>query len=221
MRIRLLHFLPAVLCVYRGATLCAQQPAFPGVIRGVLIECDERAPSGEFSLRANGANQVYRFTFDERTYVEREDQRVSMRGVQEGDTIEVVADRDEGAAVHYARTVHVLEAPRPPRPASASGRYRSYHFRPVDFLAPRGNLTFSGVVARLSADRLVLHTRQEGEKTILLRLDTRYLEGGTMVDAADLKPNTRVFIRGGKNLEDQIEAYQIVWGEILEPTRSR
>jgi len=42
-----------------------------------------------------------------------------------------------------------------------------------------------------------------------------------MVEAADLKPNTRVFVRAGKNLEDQIEAYQIVWGEILQPTEAR
>jgi len=91
----------------------------------------------------------------------------------------------------------------------------------MDLLAPRGNLTYSGVIARLTVDRLVLHTRQEGEKTILLRLDTRYLEGGTMVEAADLKPNTRVFVRAGKNLGDQIEAYQIIWGEILQPTQPR
>jgi hypothetical protein len=68
---------------------------------------------------------------------------------------------------------------------------------------------------------MVLHTRLEGQKTILLRGDTRYLEGGTPADPADLKPNTRVFIRAGRNLEDQIEAYQIVWGQILEPTPPR
>ena len=73
------------------------------------------------------------------------------------------------------------------------------------------------MIAKLAADHLVLHTRQEGEKTILLRLDTSYLEGGTQVDAADLKPNTRVFVRAGKSLDDQIEAYQVVWGDILKP----
>jgi len=41
------------------------------------------------------------------------------------------------------------------------------------------------------------------------------------VEAADLKPNTRVFVRAGKNLGDQIEAYQIIWGEILHPTQPR
>ncbi len=221
MRIRLLPFLPAMLCLNACGALRAQQPAFSGVIRGVLIERDDPGPVGEFSLRAKSTNQVYRFRFDAKTYVERDEQRVSMRGLQKGDTIEVVADRDEGVAVHYARTVHVIEAPRPPRPAGLSGKLRSHRANPMDLLAPRGNLTYSGVIARLTADRLVLHTRQEGEKTILLRLDTRYVEGGTMVEAADLKPNMRVFVRAGKNLEDQIEAYQVIWGEILQPAEAR
>lgn len=220
MRIRLLAFLPAMLCLCAGGALHAQQPGFSGVIRGVLIDCDDAGAAGEFSLRAKGTNQVYRFRFDAKTYVEREEQRVSMQGLQKGDTIEVVADREESVAVHYARTVHVIEASRQPRPGALPG-LRSYRASPIDLLAPRGNLTYSGVIARLSVDRLVLHTRQEGEKTILLRLDTRYVEGGSMVEAGELKPNTRVFIRAGKNFEDQIEAYQVIWGEILQPTEPR
>jgi hypothetical protein len=219
--IRLLLLLPAMLSLSAGGALRAQQPAFSGVIRGVLIACDDPGPAGEFCLRARSTNQVYRFRFDAKTYVEREEQRVSMSGLQKGDTIEVVADRDESVAVHYARTVHVIEAPHRPRPAALSSRSRAYRPNFMDFLAPRGNLTYAGVIARLTADRLVLHTRQEGEKTILLRLDTRFLEGGTMVEAADLKPNTRVFVRAGKNLDDQIEAYHVIWGEILKPTQPR
>jgi hypothetical protein len=91
----------------------------------------------------------------------------------------------------------------------------------LDLIFPRGNLTFAGVIAKVSANRVVLHTRREGEKTILLRLDTRYLEAGAPVDAGELKPNTRVFVRAGRNLENQIEAYQIVWGQILEPGQLR
>jgi hypothetical protein len=210
-----------MLCFIAVGALRAQQPVFSGVIRGVLIECDDAGPAGEFSIRTRNTNQVYRFRFDARTYVEREEQRVSMKGLEKGGTIEVVADRDGSAALRYARTVHVIEAPRPARPAALSGRLRSYRPNPMDLLAPRGNLTYSGVIARLTEDRLVLHTRQEGEKTIMLRLDTRYLEGGTTVEAADLKPNTRVFVRAGKNLEDQVEAYQVIWGEILQPTQPR
>lgn len=206
----------------------AQEPGFSGVIRGVLIECDAEASSGEFALRAQQTNEVYRFSFDAKTYVEREKLGTSMGRLEKGDLIEVVADRDESVAVHYARTVHVIAARPEPRQPLGAGRYRLRRTSPdrapalpLDQIFPRGNLTFSGVIARLSAERLVLHTRQEGEKTILLRLDTRYLEGGSPVDAADLKPNTRVFVRAGKNLENQIEAYQVVWGQILQPGPSR
>ena len=225
MRLRLLHLLPALVCLQAAR---AQEPSFSGVVRGVLIECDAQGTAGEFALRAQQTNQVYRFAFDAKTYVERETLRTSMNRLPKGDLIEVVADRDESVAVHYARTVHVIEArPEPPQPTSA-GRYRMYRTSPyrapapaLDLLFPRGNLTFSGVIARVAADRLVLHTRQEGEKTILLRFDTRFLEEGSPVDAVDLKPNTRVFVRAGRNLENQIEAYQIVWGQILEPGHFR
>ena len=38
-----------------------------------------------------------------------------------------------------------------------------------------------------------------------------------LVDAATLKPNMRVFVRAGKDLYDQVEAYQVIWGTILDP----
>ena len=58
---------------------------------------------------------------------------------------------------------------------------------PADPLFPRGDLTFSGVVKRLNGERLVLRTRSDGEKDILPGQGTSFL------------------------------AYQIIWGEILEP----
>ena len=33
----------------------------------------------------------------------------------------------------------------------------------------------------------------------------------------NLPVNTVVFIRGGRNLYDEVEAYQVIWGEILQP----
>ena len=107
------------------------------------------------------------------------------------------------------------DRPPPPRPLSL-GRYRATRNAQLD-LVPTGNLTFSGVVFRLNGERAVLHTRETGDQSILLRADTRYLHDGVTVDAKDLKPNTRVYIRAGKNLYDEVEAYQIVWGSILTP----
>ena len=80
-----------------------------------------------------------------------------------------------------------------------------------------GTLTYSGVVFRVTAERLVLHTREGGDQSILLRKDTRFLENGETVEAESLKPNMRVFVRAGKDLYDQVEAYQVIWGKILDP----
>jgi hypothetical protein len=82
---------------------------------------------------------------------------------------------------------------------------------------PRGRLTMAGVVLRRSEGSLVLRTRFDGEQTVLLRPDTRYLESGSQVASSALKVNTRIFVRGGKNLDQEIEAYQVIWGEILLP----
>ena len=221
MRISTLHLWPALAAICASGISGTPEPAFSGVTRGVLLESDAAAPTGQFSLRVRGTNQVYRFSFDAKTYFEREEHPISIGALQKGDTIEVVSDRDENVAVHYARTVHVIETRPAPRPPMSAGTYRLYRASPVDLIAPRGNLTFSGVVTKLAADRLMLHTRADGVKTIVLRLDTRYLDGGMLADAADLKPNTRVFIRAGRNLDDQIEAYQVIWGDILEPANPR
>jgi hypothetical protein len=73
------------------------------------------------------------------------------------------------------------------------------------------------VVFRVTGERLVLHTREGGDQSILLRKDTRFLENGETVEAENLKPNMRVFVKAGKDLYDQVEAYQVIWGSILDP----
>jgi hypothetical protein len=97
-------------------------------------------------------------------------------------------------------------------------RLRSTAFPLLDWTSQTGNLTFAGVVARLSGQSLVLRTRA-GEQTLIIRRDTRYVDNGDTVEAAELRPNMRVFVRAGKNLYEQVEAYQVIWGEILNPAR--
>ena len=78
-------------------------------------------------------------------------------------------------------------------------------------------MTFSGVVSHLNDGRLVLRTRAAGEQTIQLRKDTRFLADGETVAATDLKTNMRVFVQAGKDVFGHVEAYQVVWGGILQP----
>ncbi len=199
--------------------LAAQQQAPVGLVHGALLTCDIHQGSGEFSIRT-ADQQVYRFLFDRKTYFEREQEHVSAGRLEKGDWLEIVSDKWPGSAIRYARTVHVIERSAPVRTRNrVAGPYTDPGA--FDPLFPRGDLTFSGVVERLNSERLVLHTRSGDNQIILLRRDTRYLAGGSQVDAGALQVNTRVYIRAGKNLDDQIEAYQVVWGEILEPGSRR
>jgi hypothetical protein len=140
--------------------LAAQLPPTAALVRGVLVERDAQATSGEFSVRADG-NQVFRYRFDPKTYVER-DQRISeIARLMPGDKVEVVSDEGPGSTLRYACTVHVFETP-PPRPLS-QGRVRAYR-TPAERVAPISTLSFAGVVSRLNSDRVVLHTRAGGSR---------------------------------------------------------
>jgi hypothetical protein len=196
------------------AALAAQAPQSVALLSGVLLERDTQAAAGEFAVRAPD-NQVFRYRFDAKTYVEREQLPSSVPRLQPGDKVQVISDEVPGTLLRYARTIHVLETPPPTRPIS-QGRlrvYRSLHERAI----PTGTLTYSGVIFRLNAERMVIHTRGAGDQTILLRQDTRYLENGDTVEPGVLQTNMRVFVRAGRTLFNEIEAYQVVWGQILMP----
>lgn len=198
-----------------SALICAAQisPQRAPLLRGVLVERDARKDKGEFSVRAAG-DQVVRYWFDAKTYVERQEKMIDVPRLRTGEQVEVLSDLLSGSPVRYARTIHVID-PAPPR--RAANRPRSGIDAAQEPVFPRGDMTFSGVVARLSDGRLVLRTRDAGERTILLRQDTRFLADGQIVAAADLKTNMRVFVRAGKDLDGHVEAYQVAWGEILIP----
>jgi hypothetical protein len=192
-------------------------PQSPGIavrdaalIRGVVLECDQR-PIGEVSVRV-ADNEVLRYQFDRKTYVEREDRMIAAAGLLPGEKVEIVSDRAPGFTLRYARTIHVVQATPPPRPLT-SGRPAPYN--PKQDTTRTGNLTYSGVIYRINTERVVLHTREGGDLAILLRKDTRYLEDGQVVDFAQLNPNMRVFVRAGKDLYNDVEAYQVIWGAIL------
>ena len=206
-KFRMLLFLPTVL-------LTAQTPQSAALVRGTLLERDAQTTAGELSVRA-ADNQVFRYQFDAKTYVERDEQTIDVSRLRPGEMVEVVSDGTPAPPLRYARTIHVLPVAPPVRPSS-QGRVRANR-GPIDRVVPYGALALAGVVFRLNADRVVLHTRQGGDQTILLRQDTRYLRDGEVVDANDLQPNMRVFVRAGRTLYNELEAYQVIWGRILMP----
>ncbi len=204
------------------ALIAASQTPAPPLVRGVLLERDAQVSTGEFSVRA-ADNHVFRYKFDSKTYVEREKRLSDISRLAPGDKVEVVSDLAPGSPLRYARTVHVIDEPA--APPQSQGRYRlprppstpSTSLGLADRLSPLSTLTFSGVIYRVSPERLVLHLRTGADQTILLRKDTRYLHNGELAEHADLRPNQRVFVRAGKDIYQQTEAYQVIWGTILDP----
>lgn len=201
------------------------------VARGVVLERDPEAAGGEFSIRLDNC-EVLRYRFDAHTSVERQAYPIDVPRLRPGERVEVLSDTVPGSLVPYARTVRTIgPVLRAALPAArrrlawslASEAYAAHDadaassgYFSGDPLFGRGDPTFSGIIDYLAHGRLVLHTRQ-GERTILLRDDTRYLANGDFATSSALSPNLRVFVRAGRNLYDEFEGYQVVWGEILEP----
>ena len=190
------------------------QPAPPAFLRGDFVEMKGSDIKGEFGVRT-AENQVYRCQFDERTWFESNKLRINASALQSGDHLEVVSDRSKlSPGGCYARTVHVVEIVTPVRT-----RLRPYQ-SVTEHIAPRGELTYAGVVIAINASRMALRLRnQAGPVSLLLRPDTRYVQDGIQIESGQLKPNMRVYVRAGKNLEEQVEAYQVSWGEILNPMK--
>lgn len=197
--------------------LIAQQNAAPeiapiGIVRGALIECN----ATRLSVRS-ADNHTYGFVMDGKTFIERDSFRISCSRLDKGEPIEIVSDRSAEPGLRYARLVTVVNPGT--RLHRLTPRAPLTYEDPTLSIAPRGSLTFTGVVLRVDDDGLVLRTRADGEKWILVRRDTRFREEGLRVEPSSLHSSTRVFVRAGKNLDGEIEAYEIVWGEILTPAR--
>jgi hypothetical protein len=155
-------------------------------------------------------NKEFRCTYDQRTWFEQSRVRVDVNSFQPTDLVEIIADRRliDGTPC-YVRTVRLADlAPK------ESGRMRITYRAVTESIVPRGEYQWSGIVSELTPEKLVLRTRTEGYKTILLRRDTRFLEDGVVSERARLQPNTRISIRAGKNVTGDVEVYQIIWGQV-------
>jgi hypothetical protein len=204
-----------VTILWAAVAATAQENAPPGFLRGDLLSWTGTR-NGQFMFRAAAADRVYSCSYDDKTYIERDNQRITLALTQAGDHLELVSDRRLGSSLCYARTVHVVE---PQRTFSAPGvrpRLRTVSAASAWFI-PHPNLSFSGAVFRMTSDALILRSRSGERSVVRLRPDTRYIAQGQTAEPGDLPVNTLVFIRGARNLYDEVEAYQVIWGEILQP----
>jgi hypothetical protein len=193
--------------VLLATTLVAQQEVTPAIVRGTLTLAD----GGILEVRRAIGNPV-RCSFDSHTWIEQDRKKLSLTALEPGLNVELLTDLRAGRC--YTRTLRIV-------PAGVSAATRRPPMTPVrstiENIYPRGNLTFGGVVIRRSPTLLVLRTRTEPEKLVRLRDDTRFLDSGSPATAADVAVNTRVFVRAGKNFDNDVEAYQVIWGEIAGP----
>ncbi len=194
---------------FGNVVLHAQLSMPVGFVQGDVVSWTGSARAGELTIR-NPENTIYSCRFDGYTYFEREHQMVSVSGLAAGDSVEVLADRRPGSSSCYARTVQVVEARTKP------GRRWRAVASPTEAFAPRGDLTFGGLVLGRDQDTITVKTRM-GRERLNLRPDTRYLSDGLNLGAAALSVNLHVFVRAGRYIYGQLEAFQIVWGEIIAP----
>jgi hypothetical protein len=182
----------------------AQESMPRGIVRGTLVAWEGSAAAGVLTVR-NAEGAVYGCSYDRHTYFERNHRLVQVGTLAAGDPVEVVADRRPGLSACYVRMLQVI--------VSTPARRLAVR-RAGEPFQPRGNLSFAGLVVHRDPGTFTLRTRT-GERTLLLRSDTRYLGEGVRADAASLCVNMHVFVRAGRNLDGDVEAYQVVWGGIL------
>jgi hypothetical protein len=198
--------------------LLAQEEPPVRILRGELIRWDVRGLAGELSLR-DALHRMQRCRITPDTYMTRQTLRVTPVGIKPGDFLEIVADLREGIEACRALTIYVRASDPSMRHVRAPLSIPPQRII-MDNLWPRGSLTFAGVIQQLTPTRMVVQTRKNGEKTFNLRPDTVYTAKGLLVEAGKLEVHMRVFVRAGNGVEGEMEAYQVLWGDIVTPKQN-
>lgn len=180
-----------------------------GLLNASLTRWEGTWEAGELIL-ALDSSADYPCRFDGRTFFEREGRRIPIGRLRPGDRLEVMSDRTTQNGYCFARRVKVVTG-------ETVADLTRQSIRATEHFAPRGSLQYSGLVIRRDAKVLVLRLRDRTEQSIKLRPDTRFVDAGAPANLATLLINERVFVRAGLNLEDEVEAYQVVRGEIMQP----
>ena len=178
------------------------------ILKGELLEWNVRGLSGDMLVEVDDGPRRWRCQVTTETFLSRATIRIHPAGVRVGDSLEIVAEGTPAACV--ARTVYI----RPPDMKRLHARI--VMSRTLDSLWLRGLLTFTGIVNRVEGDRLYLQTRKFGSKSFALRDDTVFSSGGRNVELGALPAQTRVFLRANRTFDGDLEAYHVIWGDILQ-----
>jgi hypothetical protein len=201
----MMRFFRMIAIALAVAPLCAPADMPRGLFHGHMVSWEGSLAQGVLLAR-NNEGTVQGCGFDSLSILELSRQRVTVAKLEAGDPLEILTDHKPGTRDCYIRMLQVIPPAPPP------SRARPVAKRPTIDL-PHGDRTVSGVIIRRDASSITVRTR-DGEQTLLLRKDTRYLADGAQQDTSALAVNARVFVRAGPNLDGGIEAYQVMWGEI-------
>ena len=186
--------------------LLAAEDVPVGVVSGYISDIQ----STTFLLKTT-TKKEFRCAFDHRTWFEQSRVRVAVNAFQPTDLVEIIADRRliDGAPC-YVRTVRLADL----APPKDNGRLRDTYRAVTESIIPRGEFEWGGTVSEITPEKLILRTRSEGYKTLLIRPDTRFLEDGTVSERPRLHTNTRISVRAGRSITGDLEVYQVIWGAV-------
>ena len=201
-----------IVIVLATLQLAAREGPPIAILHGEILKWD---PAGRFNLSTKD-DRLRQCTFDEETYLTKGGSRIAAGGIQNGYLIETVVDQRGQPGRCHALTIYVLSTGEE-MSLETYKRILNRQRHLLDHIAPRGNQTFAGIVIEADSEHVVLKTRSEGRKVLRLRQDTRFTNDGKAADASMLEVNARVFVRAGKGLDDKLEAYQVIRGQILTP----
>jgi hypothetical protein len=88
----------------------------------------------------------------------------------------------------------------------------------TESFAPRGNLLMTGVVVEAGEEFFLLRKRDGTRQLVQIRKDTHFFGSGEPLDRHGLPLNRPLQVRGGRTFENEIEAFSVIWGDILKPT---
>ncbi len=197
-----------------GAAAVWGQPKPPlGILRGELSSWTGSWDGGALQLKLDSGID-YECQFNSRTFFDRDRARISVGRLRPGDFLEIVSDRTTASSVCFARMVKVVATLQGEQPVWGQVTRATEHF------APRGSLIYSGIVVEHAGDGFLLRTRAGQRVAIRIRSDTRFVQNGLPSGRDILSVNGVVFVRAGIGLGEEVEAYQVVAGEILQPGKA-
>lgn len=204
--------IPLILAL-TGAAVWAQPKPPLGILRGELSSWTGSWDGGALQLKLE-SGMDYECHFNSRTFFDRDRSRISVGRLRPGDILEIISDRTTVSSVCFARMVKVVAKLQGDQPVWGQVTRATEHF------APRGDLIYSGIIVEHSSSGFILRTRAGQRVAIQLRSDTRFVQNGLPSGRDILSVNGVVFVRAGMGLAEEVEAYQVVAGEILQPGKA-